>query len=241
MKFTNLIPEFILDEDNKTDIIYLENGEIRNGFFYRKCRYLNRDFNGNKIDNPNNYIRTSALWFCDLKAKSKIEIVPFGNYDIYEISLIGNYLYYIKATDKDNDGCLENDDFGGDIFRINIETLKNNFCCNIGTYDFHGFEAADEQFLVFRSEDQLPDTVEEIFIDLVNKRKAVIRSSFDNYPGNVTYKYAYDESDAIGFIIINEYIGEDELGLFDNKLHCFNWTNFINMLDWEDTKCCLET
>lgn len=51
------------------------------------------------------------------------EIVPVGNFDIDNVLVIGDYLYYIKITDKDNDGFLTNDYNNGDIYRINIHNF----------------------------------------------------------------------------------------------------------------------
>lgn len=236
LEFVDLEPEIILDEDSNTDIVYLDNGNIQSGFFYRKCRYLSKNFKDNIIEDPRNYIRTNSLWFANLKDKTNIELVPFGNYDISEIHIMGNFLYYIKSTDKDNDGFLENDCDGGDIYRINIHNLKQEYCCSTSTYNFHGFEAADEDFLIFRSEDQIPDTVEEVIWDIINKRKAVLQSRLNLGPGCVDYKYITDESDSIAYVIINE-IGRDYMyNSREEKLKCITWEAFKNMLTWENIK-----
>lgn len=140
-------------------------------------------------------------------------------------------MYFTKITDKDNDGTLENDyKSGGDIYRVNINNLQVEFCCNIGPYNFHGFEVANERFLVFLSEDQIPDTSELVFVDLVNKTKAVLLNSWNDE--EMDYKFIFDESKNPIYVITKRFNSEDRDGTNKDKLGSFNWTNFLNKLEW---------
>ncbi|WP_238885066.1 hypothetical protein [Clostridium sp. YIM B02551] len=232
MKIIELEPEFILDQDSEMEIIHMDVGykDIPYGFFYTKYKYLSYDFNGKKIEDKKDYIRTKSLWFVDFSDKSKYEVLPFGDYDINETSIIGNYLYITKIIDKDQDGILEYDYDGGDIYRINIHNLQVEFCCNIEPYNFHGFEVATEQFLVFRSEDQIPDTDEIVFIDLKNKTKAILLNDWNKEC--MDYTFIFDEFGTPIYVITKRYVNKDEIGSSNDKLGCFSWTNFLNKLKW---------
>lgn len=83
------------------------------------------DFKGNEIENLDDYIRFKSIWYIDFRNKTKLEVVPFGEFDVNEAEIMGKYLYFTKITDKDNDDIFKDDYVDGDIYRINIESLKS--------------------------------------------------------------------------------------------------------------------
>jgi hypothetical protein len=99
MKLTDMKSDFILDSDTETDVIHFHYDDITDGMFYFKHRYLNHNFMGKKIGDPDDYIRTKSIWYVDFKSKTKIEAIPFGKFDINEARVIGNYLYFTKIID----------------------------------------------------------------------------------------------------------------------------------------------
>ena len=192
MKFKDLKPDFILDMDTETEVIHihLNHEHIPNGLFYSKNRYLKHSFQGKEIMSSDDYIRTKAIWYFDFTKQKKIEVVPFGDFDINQVDIMGNYLYYTKITDKDNDGLLTNDYCHGEIHRINLISFEAHYCCDIHPYNFHGFEVATEKYIVFLSEDQILDTSEIVFIDIENRKKAVVS---DSWKDGLDYKFIFNE------------------------------------------------
>lgn len=219
VKLNDMKSDFILDSDTETEVIYLHHEEISNGMFYFKHKYLKYDFRGNEIKDPHDYIRTNSLFYIDLDNKNKVEVISFGDFDINYAMIIGNYLYFIKVTDKDNDGSLKDDYYSGDIYRINLKNFQVEYCCDTVPYIFHGFELATERYVVFRSEDRIPDTSEIIFIDLENKKKAIFTSSWDE--DELNHKFIYDEKKNPIYIVAKKFVSEGTKGSKEDKLMCF--------------------
>lgn len=232
MKLTDMKSDFILDSDTETDAIHFHYDDITNGMFYFKHRFLKHNFMDREIDDPEDYIRTKSLWYADFKSKTKMEIIPFGEFDINEVSVMGNFIYFTKVTDKDNDGLLKNDYYGGDIYRINLKSFQIEYCCNIEPYNFHGFEVATERYIVFRSEDQIPDTTEIVFIDLKEKKKAVLISVWDYE--ELDYKFIYDEEQKPIYVVLKRFVLDGDLSSEKDKLMCFDWKEFLGKLEWKE-------
>ncbi|AGK96497.1 hypothetical protein [Clostridium pasteurianum] len=131
-------------------------------------------------------------------------------------------------------GLLIDDYYSGEIYRINIESFKVEYCCDIEPYNFHGFEMATEKYIVFRSEDQIPDTEEIVFIDLENRKKAVLRNSWDI--DELDYKFIFDEEKNPIYIATKKFVNEGVKGSEEDKLMCFEWGKFLNELEWDDLK-----
>lgn len=239
MKIIDLRPDFILDNDTETEVINtnLHYKDIPNGMFYSKNRYLKRNFKGDKIECPDDYIRVKSIWHIDFKNKTKAEVVPFGEFDVNEAVVMGEYLYFTKIIDKDNDGLLKDDYIDGEIYRIDVESLKVEYCCDIAPYNFHGFEMATEQYVIFRSEDQIPDIEEIVFIDLKNKKKAVLEDNeYWDSCECMDYRFIFDENQNPIFVMTKRFVNEGDCGSEEDKLMCFEWKNFLNHLEWHDIK-----
>lgn len=236
MKIIDLRPDFIIDKDSATETIHIHDGykDIPYGFFFTKYKFLSHDFKGNKILDKKDHIRTKSLWYFNFKDKSKHEVIPFGDYDINETSIIGDYFYFTKITDKDRDGTLKDDYDGGEIFRVKINDLQVEYCCDIEPYIFHGFEVATEQYIVFRSEDKIPNTDEIVFVDLKNKTKAILLNDWKN--DEMDYKFIFDENGVPVYVITKKFVFENEGGSTNYNLGCFNWDNFLSSLEWENIK-----
>lgn len=234
MKLIDMKPDFILDSDTETEVIHMHYEEISNGMFYFKHKFLRYDFKGNEIKDPDDYIRIKSLWYIDLESKNRIEIIPFGDFDINDAKVMGSYLYYTKITDKDNDGLLKDDYYSGDIYRIKLKGFGNEYCCDTVPYIFHGFEVASERYIIFRSEDQIPDTEELVFHDLKNKKKAVITNSWDTE--EIGYRFILDEQQNPRYVVTKKFIFDGELSSANNKLMCFEWNNFLSKLEWNEIK-----
>lgn len=236
MNLTDLKTDYVLDSDTEIDVIHLYHEDIINGMFYFKHKFLKHNFMGKEIEDPEDYIRTKSVWYVDFKKKTKNEVIPFGNFDINETLIIGNYLYFTKIIDKDNDGLLKDDYYSGEIYRINLKSFQIEYCCDIEPYNFHGFETATERYIVFRSEDQIPDTTEIVFIDLKEKKKAVLISIWDSE--EMSYKFIYDEQQNPIYIILKRFVFDGDPSSEKNKLMCFQWEDFLDKLEWKENEPC---
>lgn len=236
MMVTSLEPDFIMDEGKDIEIMYsaYKDTGIPNKFFYTKSTISNIDFNDNVISNIKNYIKISSLWLADLTTKTKIEIIPFGNFDIIDALVIGDYLYYRKITDKDHDGILKKDYDRGDIYRINISTFKQELCCHIDLYDFFQYETADNQFLIYDCEEDNSDNMYVMIIDIINKRRAILINSFGCTPESIHFEFILNDHNLIESLIIKKYVEEGEIGSSDDKLGCIMWDRLLKCLRWED-------
>ena len=231
MELKDMKSDFVLDNDTETEVINLYYEDIRNGVFYFKYRILKHNFMGKEIEDSNDYIRIKSLWYFDFKSKTKIEVVPFGEFDINETKVMGNYLYFTKIIDKDNDGLLKDDYYDGEIHRINLKSFQVEYCCDIKPYNFHGFEVASERYIVFYSEDQIPDTTEIVFIDLKEKKKAILISIWDSE--EMDHKFIYNEERKPIYVLLKRFVLEGDSSSDKNKLMCFEWEDFLGKLEWK--------
>lgn len=146
--------------EEEINFLAFSNDEI----FISKTSIRKVDFNGNVIDRNENKIRTKSIWLVNRKNDMKKEIIQYGEFDINDVYLTENYLYYVKIVDEDNDGLLlENDYLSGEVWRLNRVTFDDHFCFKINPYYFHRFLSADDSYVVFISEDRIPDVTEIVF------------------------------------------------------------------------------
>ena len=236
MRALDIKSKVVLDEDRNMDIVHTFYNQKygSNQFFYTKAKFSNIDFNGNIISNPKNYISIKSIWYADLQTMSINEIVSVGNFDIDNVLVIGDYLYYIKITDKDNDGFLTNDYNNGDIYRINIHNFAEEFCCSIDSYEFFQYEIANEQFLIFDCAEDNLSNMYVIFVDLKNKQKAVLVNTFECGPKCIYFSFILDEHNSISYMVTKKYIDEGNAGSSEDKLSCISWSSLSRLLKWQD-------
>ena len=80
MRISKLRPSFVIDADKHDEVIHFDAPRsISNGkVVYAKYRQLDVDFNGNLIENEEEYIRIKSLWRADLSTGSAEELVVYG-------------------------------------------------------------------------------------------------------------------------------------------------------------------
>ncbi|MNV48470.1 hypothetical protein D3C71_1403760 [compost metagenome] len=199
-------------------------------YFFTKTRIKTEDFKGNKIEDIENEFQITSIWSVNITDGQICEITPYGDFDINDVYITANYLYFVKITDTDHDGLLLEEDYqGGGLWRVHRQTLEQTFCFNIRPYNFHRFLTANDNYVVFVSEDRIPDVTEVVFYDLKTKRFAVLNNVYD-----------YDWCD---FRLVDDKKGEPAF-LFQKKysegltqdVPCVNlvtWPDLIAQLDWE--------
>lgn len=229
----DLVPSFTVDSDVEEQTIYFSK-TTENGLYYAKHRYLHTDFFGRPIEDRVNFIRIKSIWYTDLTTGQKVELVPFGEFDINNTYLSKDYLYFIKNIDRDGDGILSGQDYeSGEVWRINRNTNSLEFCFDIGEYNLHFFEVGGERYVIFTSEDTKPDMTEEVVVDLVERKRAVISSL--HLPGKeYDYRFIKDATDNPLFLVAKPWVGEGELSSASNKLWCCSWCDLIKQLHWVD-------
>lgn len=231
MELYNIKPSLILDSDTEDEVIYFSE-TTTTGFYYTKNNYLSTDFNNQPITEKDDYIRTKSIWYADLCNNSVSEVLPSGHFDINAIYLAQNYLYILKIVDKDQDGLLNNDYENGEIWRVNRRTHIEEYCFDIGEHNFHGFELASDQFVVFKSEDRIPDVTEIVLVDLKNKRKSTIMNIYES-ENWFDYRIITDAVGNPTYLLGKRWVSEGEKGSTSNKLGCYSWSSVLDQLQWQ--------
>lgn len=233
MEINKIQPSTILDADQVDEIIHFYAGTyIQNLVFYNKTRYLKSDFNGSILPDEDNYIRTRSLWYADLINGTTKEIVPFGKYDINDFHIAHNYVYFIKITDKDGDGHLDDDySNGGEIWRVNRFNNIVEFCFDCkDKFDHFSFETANDDIVVYRTEDEV---TELIFIDLTNNRIAYLESSWEKDDNSFDFRFVEDENKNPTHILTKKWVSEAEQSSPSHTLNSITWSNLMTQLVWK--------
>lgn len=231
----DLKPGFIVDSDLEEEVIHFAE-TTETGFYYVKHRHLKSDFLGRPIHNSTEYIRIKSIWYANLLTGEKVELLPFGDFDINYTYISQNYLYFTKNIDKDGDSRLDGQDYeSGEVWRISRGTKSLEYCFDIGDYNFHNFILAGERFIIFTSEDTKPDMSEEVVIDLTEKKHAVVSTL--HLPGQeYDYIFIKDNSDNPLFLVGKPWVGEGDISSLANKLWCCSWGDVIKQLPWVNIK-----
>ncbi|MCY9753325.1 hypothetical protein M5X00_03480 [Paenibacillus alvei] len=181
------------------------------------------DFNGNFIPKVEDRIQISSIWMYDIKNEVSKEIIQFGNFDINDVYVTGNYLYFVKIIDADQDGILSEVDYGkGEMWRVHLPTLKVDYCFKIQPYNFHRFLTANDDYIVFISEDRLPYVTEIVFYSIKSQKFSVLNN--------------YYERDWYDFRIVNHCDGEPDYFIFKREVdvHSKTETSIVNVIHWLD-------
>ncbi|WP_379157944.1 hypothetical protein [Paenibacillus sp. sgz5001063] len=202
-----------------------------NDLFISKSLIREYDFNGNAIDRTEDKIRIKSIWMLNSKSNLNHNIIQYGNFDINDAYVTENYFYFVKIVDEDNDGLLLDNDYGsGEMWRINKETFGQEFCFKIKPYNFHRFLSANDSFVVFVSEDRIPDVTEIIFYNIITKKFSVLNNIYEN--------------DWYDFRVVNSHNGEPEYFIYKKevdeqsenevtKVEMIYWSDLITQLEWK--------
>ena len=229
MEISQIKPTSILDTDQVDEVIHFDVYGNQNQLFFVKYRYLTTDFKGKPILENDKYIRIKSLQYADLINGHTEEIVSYGLYDIQEIHIAENYVYFIKILDEDDDGFLEGDyGRGAEIWRVNKigRTLEFCFDCK-DKYTHFSFETANDDVVVFRNEDEV---TELFFADLLNHQIAGLL--IDDGDNNFDFRFAEDEKNNPTHFLTKRCIYEAEQNSPTHTLNCIKWTELITQLDW---------
>jgi hypothetical protein len=231
MTIHKLVPNAILDTDNESEVIYFVEC-TPDDVYYTKNKYFDTDFKGSPIQNTGDYIRTKSVWYGDIKTNSSIEIIPYGQFDINDFYLAGDFLYFVKIIDKDNDGILTNDYDTGEIWRVRLDGSAAEYCFDLGHYRHHGFLACDEKFIVFESEDNIPDTTELVVLDLEKKRHFEIHILHGD-ENTFDYRVVKNSQGGPAYLIAKRWVSEGGKSSKDNMLGIYEWSSMLDQLNWK--------
>ncbi len=201
--------------------------------YFKKVKYLTVDFNGNKILSDEDHVIVRSLWCINLKENAINEIVPFGNFDIGDIYITKNYVYFLKIIDKDQDGNL-NDDFpSGEVWRVDKQSGTIEMCFDCGNYIFHGFEAANDRYVIFCSQDRVPDLTEIVIIDVLDSKYTVISvPADDEQEDNYDYHFITDYEGAPQYLLSKRWVPWGEAPTSTNQIRYYLWMNVVSQLTW---------
>ncbi|MFP5116005.1 hypothetical protein ACSU64_27225 [Bacillaceae bacterium C204] len=232
MQISQVKPTFIIDADQVEEVIHFDVSRNQNGLFYTKYRYLTTDFQGRPILEEDKYIRIKSLWYSDLINEHTEELVPSGSYDIQEIHIAENYVYFVKILDKDGDGLLVEDyNTGAEIWRVNKTHKTLEFCFNCkDKYTHFSFETANDNVVVFRDEDEI---TELFFVDLLNHRLASLSVSYDDDGNNFDFRFVEDDKNNPTHFVTKKWIFEAEPSSQTHTLNCVKWTELMTQIEWK--------
>lgn len=231
MQISEIKPTNILDVDQVDEVIHFVSDGKQNTFYFTKHRYLNTDFTGKSILEDDKFIRTKSLWYADLTNGQIEELIPFGSFDIQEIHIAENYVYFIKILDKDRDGLLEEKDYhtGAEIWKVNKKQKTLEFCFECkGKYNHFGFETANDDVVVFRDEDEI---VELVFVDISNQRYASIFNYCEG-ESNFDFRFVEDEKNNPTHFLTKKFVSEAEPSSPKHTLNCIKWSELLTQLEW---------
>lgn len=214
-------------EDEELNILEYSSVEV----FISKTCIRKIDFNGNAIGSLEDEIRTRSVWSYNLETDVKKEVIPYAKFDINDSYLAGNYLYYVKIVDEDKDGLLlENDYLTGEMWRLNRTTLNNEFCFKVTPFCFHRFLSANDAYVVFVSEDRIPDITEIVFYDLAAKKYAVLNNSYEK--NWYDYRLVNNQNGEPDYFIYKKVTGKIP-GKDRSDVLILKWSELIMQLKWE--------
>lgn len=237
MRISKLKPSLVIDADKHDEVIHFDDSRsVSNGkVVYAKYRQLDVDFNGNQIVCEEEYIRVKSLWCADLSTGRAEELVVYGQFDIENLHSSENYAYFFKVFDKDRDGRLGDADYldGTELWRVSLENASVEFCLDCKGYTFHGYAVVSDKFVVFRSEDRLPeDATELIFVDISNRRTASLVVPNGECEGNFTFHFVADTNGNPTHLFTKRWVFEVEPSSPNNTVNCITWEDLLNQLHW---------
>lgn len=196
-------------------------------FIFAKYRRLTTDFHGKPILDEDKYIRIKSLWYADLVNGNTKELVPYGHYDIQEIHIAQNYVYFIKIVDKNNNGFLDYGD--AEIWRVNKAKKTLEFCFDCkDKYTHFSFETANDNVVVFRVEDEVTQLY---FVDLLNHKVAELLINHEKV-NNFDFRFVEDEKYNPTHLLTKKWIFETKKSSPKHTLNCIEWTQLIEQLEW---------
>ncbi|WP_342565759.1 hypothetical protein NST84_11820 [Paenibacillus sp. FSL R7-0345] len=230
MDITNLSADKVLFSspvEEEISFLACTNDEV----FIAKTCIRKIDFNGNVIGSSDKEIRSKSVWKVNHKIDVKQEMIQNGEFDIHDIYLTENYLYYVKIIDEDNDGLLlENDYLNGEMWRVHRTTFVNDFCFKVTPFYFHRFLSANDAYVVFVSEDRVPDITEIVFYDLAAKKYAVFNNRYEkNWYDYRLVNNQYGEPDYFIYKKVADKRSEQDL----SDVQMLKWSELIMQLQWE--------
>ena len=224
---------------SNNNILFLNNVEEESNFiafsddeiFISKTRNREIDFSGNMIANNEDKICTKSIWIVNYKANVKKEVIPYGEFDVQDVYLTENYLYYVKVVDSDSDGLLlEKDYLSGEVWRLNRSTLDNSFCFKIDPFYFHRFLSANDSYVVFVSEDRIPDVTEIVFYNLTTNKCAVLKNIYEK--NWYDFRLISNHEAEPDYFIYKEIIDDTSEKKISN-VQMLKWSDLITQLQWE--------
>lgn len=229
MEISQLNPTSILDADQIDEVIHFDVFGNQKEFIFAKYRRLTTDFHGKPILDEDKYIRIKSLWYADMVNGNTEELVPYGHYDIQEIHIAQNYVYFIKIVDKDNDGVLDENYGDAEIWRVNKAKKTVEFCfdCKDKYTDF-SFETANDNVVVFRNEDEVTQL---FFVDLLNYKVAELLIDHGG-ENEFDFSFVEDEKNNPTYLLTKKWIYETEQSSPKYTLNCTEWTQLMKQLEW---------
>lgn len=227
MEISKLNPTNILDTDQVNEVIHFDMFGNQKEFIFAKYRRLTTDFHGKPILDEDKYIRIKSLWYADLVNGNTKELVPYGHYDIQEIHIAQNYVYFIKIVDKNNNGFLDYGD--AEIWRVNKAKKTLEFCFDCkDKYTHFSFETANDNVVVFRVEDEVTQLY---FVDLLNHKVAELLINHEKV-NNFDFRFVEDEKYNPTHLLTKKWIFETKKSSPKHTLNCIEWTQLIEQLEW---------
>lgn len=227
MEISKLNPTNILDTDQVNEVIHFDMFGNQKEFIFAKYRRLTTDFHGKPILDEDKYIRIKSLWYADLVNGNTKELVPYGHYDIQEIHIAQNYVYFIKIVDKNNNGFLDYGD--AEIWRVNKAKKTIEFCFDCkDKYTHFSFETANDNVVVFRVEDEVTQLY---FVDLLNHKVAELLINHEKV-NNFDFRFVEDEKYNPTHLLTKKWIFETKKSSPKHTLNCIEWTQLIEQLEW---------
>ena len=211
----------MLDHHTSEETIRIYWEATEEGFFYLKQRVLQRENVGADDPDYEDSIRFRSIWYADLKTSTVTEVVPYGNYDISEFRATSASYFYFHKLDYEK---------GQQICRVHKQTKEVEVCTNTDD-DFHGFEIVTDRYVMYQSEDKIPDVSELVIVDMVEQKIAAI-SMNRNDTDQFEYLFTVDAKGEIEDLILNRWVPEYESSTSRDHLVCCKWNEVERLLIW---------
>lgn len=213
---------FSIDYHSDEEVIRLDWQATEEGFYYFKQKYLSPTLLGAQSAYDDE-LRVRSLWYANLKTSEVHEILPYGNFDIEDFRVSSKSYYYFLKNDYSA---------GMQVCRIDSETKTVEFCVRVDE-DFHGFELVTDQYIMYRSEDKIPDVSELVIVDLKNKKitaLAMTRNDTDQYE----FLFVIDSEQHIQQLILNRWVPKNEKTTPKDSIICCNWSEVEPLFMWNE-------
>ncbi|WP_206669743.1 hypothetical protein [Paenibacillus luteus] len=109
-------------------------------------------------------------------------------------------------------------------------TLVQELCFKVNLFNLHQILSANDEFIIFTSEDRLPDVTEIVFVNIPENQYVVIHNSYET--GWYDFRLVNNKNREPDYFIFNQEVSMGNVKM-DPEIKMIRWLDLIPQLIWE--------